>query len=111
MAKNKIVRRIRSEKKTPAEVRRLNDIRAKAKQDFPPLEPPCLQPATDGIGAEIRAAREAQGLTWYSLAKKASVPNSTTVRAIEYGRDAKLSNVQAIAAALGLKLELVQQVG
>jgi len=109
MAKNKIVRRLRGQKKTPAEVRRLNEIRAKAKQDFPPLNPPRLRPALDGIGAEIRAAREAQGLTWYALAKRANVPNSTTVRDIEYGRDAKLSNVQAIAAALGLKLELTEQ--
>lgn len=111
MAKNKIVRRIRGEKKSPEEVRRLNDIRVKAKQDFPPLDPPRLKPVTEGIGAEIRAAREAQGLTWYSLAKKARVPNPTTIRDIEYGRDAKLSNIQAIAAALGLKLELVKQAG
>ena len=111
MAKNKIVRRIRGEKKSPEEVRRLNDIRVKAKQDFPPLDPPRLKPVTEGIGAEIRAAREAQGLTWYSLAKKARVPNSTTIRDIEYGRDANLSNIQAIAAALGLKLELVKQAG
>ena len=111
MAKNKIVRRIRGEKKTPEEVRRLNDIRVKARQDFPPLDPPRLKAVTEGIGAEIRAEREAQGLTWYSLAKKARVPNPTTIRDIEYGRDAKLSNIQAIAAALGLKLELVKQAG
>lgn len=108
-SKNKIVRRIRGEKKSPAEIARLNEIRAKAKKEFPPASPSRLQPATSGVGAEIRAAREAQGLTWYALAKLAGVPNSTTIRDIEYGRDAKLSNVEAIAKALGLKLELVEE--
>lgn len=107
--KNKIVRRVRGEKKSSEELRRLDEIRAQAKKDFPPRDPPRLQLAQDGIGAEIRAARESRGLTWYALAKLANVPNSTTIRDIEYGRDAKLSNVQAIAAALGLKLELVEQ--
>jgi transcriptional regulator with XRE-family HTH domain len=58
--------------------------------------------------AAIRRAREAKGLTWYSLAKLANIPNPTTVHDIEYGRDAKLSNVQAIAKTLGLKVELLE---
>ena len=56
----------------------------------------------------VRAAREAQGLTWYALAKRAGIPNPNTVRDIESGRDAKLSNVQAVAAVLGLRLELIE---
>jgi transcriptional regulator with XRE-family HTH domain len=56
----------------------------------------------------IRAAREAQGLTWYALAKRAGIPNPNTVRDIEYGRDTKLSSVEAVAEALGLRLELVE---
>lgn len=56
----------------------------------------------------ISAGCEAQGLTWYALAKLAGIPNPNTVRDIEYGRDAQLSNVQAVAKALGLRLELVE---
>ena len=47
-----------------------------------------------------------------SVAKLAEIPNPATVRDIEYGRDAKLSNIEAIATALGLRrlrLELVEQ--
>ncbi len=65
-------------------------------------------PATEGVGARIRAAREAQGLTWYAVAKRAGIPNPSTVRDIEYGRDTKLSSVQAIAKALGMQVELVE---
>jgi len=42
------------------------------------------------------------------VAKRAGIPNSNTVRDIEYGRDVKLSNLESVAAALGLKLELVE---
>ena len=58
--------------------------------------------------AKIRAARERQGLTWYAVAKAAKIPNPATVRDIEYGRDTKLSSIEAIAEALGLKLDLVE---
>ena len=43
------------------------------------------------------------------MARFAGLPNPATIRDIEYGRDAKLSNIQAIANALGLVLELVEQ--
>ena len=46
---------------------------------------------------------------WYAVAKVAGIPNPATIRDIEYGRDAKLSNIEAVAAALGLRLELVEQ--
>jgi len=63
------------------------------------------------VALVIRAVREAKGLTWYAVAKLAEIPNPNpaTVRDIEYGRDAKLSNIEAVATALGLKLELVEQ--
>jgi hypothetical protein len=78
-------------------------------QEFPPAEGAGRQEAPPGIPAQIRQAREAQGLTWYALAKRAGIPNANTVRDIEYGRDAQLSTVQAVAQALGLRLELTVQ--
>jgi DNA-binding transcriptional regulator YiaG len=109
MEKRKITKRIRRAGPTPQEARELAKVRQQAKQDYPPRDPPRLRPAKTGIAAQIRAARQSQGLTWYAVAKLANIPNANTVRDIEYGRDAKLSNVEAVAAALGLKLELVEQ--
>jgi len=108
MAKKKSRRTFRKGRVSPQEASRLNEIRRKAMQDFPP-DPNRPRPTETGIGAQIRAAREAQGLTWYAVAKLAGIANPATIRDIEYGRDAKLSNIQAVATALGLKLELVQQ--
>ncbi len=109
MQKRKITGRVRRRgPESPEEVKRLREIREKVRQEFPPRDPPRLKPATEGVGASIRAAREAQGLTWYALAKRAGIPNPSTVRDIEYGRDTKLSSVQAVAEALGLRLELVE---
>lgn len=103
----KPIRRIRRSSPIGSEEReRLKELREKVRQEFPPLEPPRLRPATSGIGLRLREAREAQGLTWYAVAKLAGIPNPSTVRDIEYGRDTKLSSVQAIAQALGLSLEL-----
>lgn len=61
------------------------------------------------IPVRIRQARVARGLTWYALAKLAGIPNANTVRDIEYGRDAQLSTVQAVAHALGLRLDLIEE--
>jgi hypothetical protein len=109
MEKKKIVGRIhRQGPSSPEEHGRLREIREKVRSEHPPRNPPRLQPATTGIAAAIRTARETQGLTWYAVAKRAGVPNPNTVRDIEYGRDTKLSSVQAVAAALGLRLELVE---
>ncbi len=109
MDKKKIIGRIRRRgPESREEVKRLREIREKVRQEFPPRDPPRLQPVTAGVGARIRAAREAQGLTWYAVAKRAGIPNPSTVRDIEYGRDTKLSSVQAVAEALGLRLELVE---
>jgi ribosome-binding protein aMBF1 (putative translation factor) len=112
MREKKITGRIRSPGPANDEQRqRLQEIREKAKQEFPPRDPPRLQPAAAGIGAQIRMAREAQGLTWYSLAEKAGIPSANVVRDIEYGREVTLTNIEAVVAALGLKLELVEQAG
>ncbi len=37
-----------------------------------------------------------------------AIPNQATIRDIEQGKDVKLSNLQAVASALGLELELVE---
>ena len=76
-------------------------------KEYPPSTDPRLQPATSGVGYQIRLAREAKGLTWYAVAKAAGIPNQNTVRDIEYGRDVNLSNLEAVAEVLGLRLELV----
>lgn len=108
MKKKSLQRVCRSEPIDPEELARRKDIREKVRQEFPPLEPPRLQPAASGIGARIRAAREAQGLTWYAVAKRAGIPNPSTVRDIECGRDTKLSSLRAIAETLGLSVELIE---
>lgn len=97
-----------TERVAPEEAARLKEIRRQAEQDFPP-DPNRPVPATTGIGAQVRAARETRRLTWYSLAKLANIPDPAVIRDIEYGRDAQLSHIEAIAAALNLSLELVEQ--
>jgi len=108
MTKKELKRVIRPA--TAEERKRHAEIRKKVMEEFPPAPGAGRQDSPPGIPAEIRRAREAKGLTWYSLAKLAGIPNSNTVRDIEYGRDAQLSNVQAVAKVLGLRLELVEVV-
>jgi ribosome-binding protein aMBF1 (putative translation factor) len=91
---------------TDAQRQRHAQVRAAAERDFPP-KLANRQPAAPGIGAAVRAAREAQGLTWYALAQRAGVPNQATIRDIEQGKDVKVSNLRAVAQALGLEVELV----
>jgi ribosome-binding protein aMBF1 (putative translation factor) len=93
---------------TADERERHAEIREQVMQEFPPLDPPRRKPAVDGIGAQIRSAREAQGLTRFTLAKKAGISKSTIIRDIEYGCDGTLSDVRAVAEALGLQLALVE---
>jgi DNA-binding XRE family transcriptional regulator len=83
-------------------------IREEVMKEFPPKPGTGRKPSPPGIPARIREARETQKLTWYSLAKLADIPNQATIRDIEQGRDVKLSNLQAVAKALGLELELVE---
>ena len=107
MAKKKAKGVTRKKRIYSVEAERLKKIRAQAERDFPP-DPDRPRPATRGIGAKIRAARESQELTWYAVAKAAGIPNPATIRDIEYGRDSKLSSIEAIAVALGLELDLVE---
>jgi DNA-binding XRE family transcriptional regulator len=84
-------------------------VRQAIMEEFPPVEGTGRPESPPGIPLRIRQAREAQGLTWYALAKLAGIPNANTVRDIENGRDAQLSTVQAVAHALGLRLELMEE--
>jgi ribosome-binding protein aMBF1 (putative translation factor) len=81
------------------------EVRRQVEQEFPPLDPAREPSAKNRIAAAIRKARQDQGLTWETVAENAGIPNPMMVRDIEYGRDAKLSNVEAVAKALGLTLE------
>jgi ribosome-binding protein aMBF1 (putative translation factor) len=109
MENKKITGRVRRQgPQNAAERKRLQEIRDKVRGEFPPRDPPRLQSVAEGIAARIRSARQSQGLTWYAVAKRAGIPNPSTVRDIEYGRDTKLSSVQAVAESLGLRLELVE---
>jgi len=83
-------------------------IRQVVMQELPPAEGSRRRESPPGISARIRQAREARGLTWYALAKLAGIPNANTIRDLEYGRDAQLSTVQAVAHALGLRLDLTE---
>ena len=94
---------------TPQERERHAAIRQQVQQEFPPAASAHRQDSPPGIPTQLRRAREAQGFTWYAVAKLAGIPNSSTVRDIESGHDAKLSNVQAVAKVLGLRLELVEE--
>jgi len=95
---------------TDAERARHADIIAAAMKDIPPKPGSGRKPSPPGIPARIRQAREARGLTWYALAKASGIPNQATIRDIELGKDVKFSNLQAVADALGLSLELVEKV-
>jgi DNA-binding phage protein len=107
MAKKELKRVLRSA--TAEERKRHAEIRAQVMQEFPPVKDAGRKNSPSGIPGQIRAAREAKGLTWYAVAKLAGIANSSTVRDIEYGGDAQLSDVQAVAKALGLRLELVEE--
>jgi ribosome-binding protein aMBF1 (putative translation factor) len=93
---------------TDEERARHAQIREAAMKDTPPKQERNRKPSPPGIPSQIRHAREQQGLTWYSLAKQAGIPNQATIRDIERGKDVHLSNLQAVVNTLGLKLELVE---
>jgi ribosome-binding protein aMBF1 (putative translation factor) len=94
---------------TPEQKAKYAAMRSKVKEEFPPTKEPRWKPTANGIGLQIRQAREAAGLTWYALAKRAGIPNSSTIRDIEAGRDVRISNLEAIAGALGLHVALVKK--
>jgi ribosome-binding protein aMBF1 (putative translation factor) len=105
MAKKKLERVNR--RLTDEERARHAKVREGALKDFPPKAGAKRKASPPGIATQVRQAREAQGLSWYALAQRAAIPNQATIRDIEQGKDVKLSNLQAVAAALGLELELV----
>ncbi len=94
---------------TDEERQRHARIRDAVMKDIPSRAGSGRKASPPGIPTEIRAAREARGLTWYALAKLARIPNQATIRDIEQGRDVKLSSLEAVAEALGLRLELVEE--
>ena len=94
---------------TDEERKRHEEVRKQVTAEFPPKKDGGRKPSPPGLPSQIRAAREAQGLTWFALAQKAGLASANVVRDIEYGRDAPLSDVQAIARALGMKIELAEQ--
>jgi len=83
-------------------------IRELAVRDIPPRADAGRESSTPGIPAQVRAAREKRGLTWYALARLARIPNQASIRDIERGKDVKLSTLRAVVAALGLTLELAE---
>jgi DNA-binding XRE family transcriptional regulator len=94
---------------TDEERARHAQIRAAADQEIPPKAGSGNRTSPPGIPAKIRRAREARGLTWYALATAAGIADQATIRDIEQGNDVKLSDLQAVAAALGLRLDIVEQ--
>jgi DNA-binding XRE family transcriptional regulator len=93
---------------TEDERRRANDIRAAAQKDFPPKSAVGQDVPPSGIPARVCDARKARRLTRYALGQLAGV-GSVAVRDIEQGNDVPLSQLQAVAAVLGLAVELVDQ--
>ena len=102
---NRVSRRL-----TAVQKQQYDEIRRQAKEDFPPLEPPRGPSEKGRIALAIREARKAQGLTFEQLAQRSGLGDADAVRDIEYGSDARLSDITALAHALGLRLELVAEV-
>jgi len=80
-------------------------VREKAKETFPPLDPAHGPSEKGRIAIAIREPRKAQGLTFEQLAERAGIARAETVRDIEFGSGARMSDVAAIAAVLGLRLD------
>jgi len=99
MAKKKPTRVFRTGRVSAAEADRLNEIRRKVMDEFPP-DPNRARPAQTGIAAQIRH------LVRRRQARQHPQPRHHPRH--RYGRDAKLSNIEAVAAALGLRLELTR---
>jgi DNA-binding phage protein len=100
---NRIVRPLTAEEKARDTI-----VREQVMQEFPPVGKKKHEPLSTGIVAALRKARKAQGLTYESVAKQAGIPDANIVKDVEYGRDMSLAHIEAIARALGLKLELVE---
>jgi hypothetical protein len=61
-----------------------------------------------GVPKDSGGAKPRRRLEYSSTS--AGIPRQATIRDIEQGKDVKVSDLQAVAAALGLSLELVEQV-
>lgn len=99
-----------SRRLTDEERSRHSTIREAAMRDFPPKEEARQLPSPPGIPTRIREARELRQLTWHALAELSGISDQATIRDIERGKDVKLSDLQRVAGALGLRLELIEQV-
>ena len=96
-----------SRKLTSEQRRAYDNVREEAKHAFPPLQPASEPSGKGRIALAIRQARKARGLTFEQLAERSGIGSAELARDIEYGGDAKVSDIAAIAAVLGLRLELV----
>ena len=61
---------------TAEERERHATVRRTVAEEFPPVEGAGRPESPPGIPTQIRQAREAQGLTWYALAKLAGIPGT-----------------------------------
>jgi hypothetical protein len=101
MADRRIVKRVvRTTRVSEQEAQRLNEIRRQAMADFPPVESPV------GIPSRIRAARRARRLTWQDVAEAAGLSGPNVVRDLELGHDTRVSDLEAVARVLDLRLDL-----
>jgi hypothetical protein len=100
---NRIIRSLTSDEKAQDA-----EVRERVLQEFPPAVTKKHEPLATGIVAELRKARKAQGLTYEAVAKSAGMPDANTVKDVEFGRDESIAHIEAIARALGMKLELVE---
>jgi hypothetical protein len=105
-------KRVFRQRKLPsAEAARDPKLRELIRAEFPPAKDAGRKESQLGISSQIREAREAHGLTWYALAKLAGISNPKTVRDIEYGHDAQVSNVQAVADCFQRRATLERAIG
>ena len=93
---------------TRDEKERHSRVRQQVMKEFPPAHTKKHEPLQEGIAAQLRQARKGQGLTYEAVAQRAGVRSANAVKDVEFGRNTDLADIEAIAGALGLKLELVQ---
>ena len=93
---------------TADEKQRHGKVRQQVMAEFPPAKNKKHAPLQVGIAAQLRQARKAQGLTYEAVAQQAGVRSANAVKDVEFGRNKDIADIEVIADALGLKLELVQ---
>ena len=92
---------------TSDEKSRHSEVREKVMQEFPPAETMKHAPESHGVAAQLRRTRKSRGLTYEAVAQQAGLPSGNMVKDVEYGRNTNLKHIEAIAQALGMKIELV----